>query len=359
MRPLRRSSQGFTLIELMIASLLGSMMIGAMLNFYLTHHRTHQHQMALSHLQENARFLHLYFSDLFHTYGKSACPTPPNSTHSTLLGRGEPWAFDRFPLGISVHRYDPQKSEWQPALEQSSRLSVVLSSVDPQSDILIVRSGSEERVWAESGSIQPIPHGEPFATLSPEIASFFNITKPTGALYIWSDCHQQRSVFSLCHRSGTARQRQVHFSGGEGCSPVNDLDGEEFQSLLKSFETRAGEVRHLESRVYYLNRKQELVESFFNGEGEYDTQPLMRGLSDFRLTLLERDDSEQRDRSQADPAHSHSPRYIYRTASEVVNWGRVSALTLHYQLIEESTSPPLVQKISQTVAIPLLSGGDL
>lgn len=367
----RSGAGGFSLVELLIAVALSLMITAAMLNFYLSHRSTHRHHMALSRLQENARFLHIYLGDELRLAGQTGCPIPLRSIFSALKEPGDPWTFSDYPRGLSVHRYHALEQQWEPPLGVSAQMPVVLTNVHPASDVLVIRRMATHSRAVPGGAIHPLPGAAPLATVTPEVAQSIAIEKPTGRVFLWSHCHHQATVFSICRIEGSARNRRIHFSGGAGCAPSNQFNGTVFESLLEQFDLVSGQLGPLETRVYYLNQNQELVESFYDGQGGWDTQPLVRGMASFRVALVEAaeaaesaESAESPEAARAagaagavesaeipEPTGNSALHYVYRSAPQVSDWSRITALRLDYQLSESELSPPLTQWVSQEIAL--------
>lgn len=76
--------KGFTLIEIMIALLLGAFLIGGILQIFINSRATYRMQDSLSRLQENGRFAMEFIGRDLRMAGYSFCPRPADSIPNPL-----------------------------------------------------------------------------------------------------------------------------------------------------------------------------------------------------------------------------------------------------------------------------------
>ncbi|HOV97338.1 MAG TPA: prepilin-type N-terminal cleavage/methylation domain-containing protein [Thermomonas sp.] len=105
-QPLQRRSQGFTLVELMIAMVLGLLVLGAALAVFQSNQRTFSSNEGQNRVQENARIAYEMMGRDIRSVGSSAC-----SSEAMVLGSDSNSTAFRAPLnndgtGMSVTSAD-------------------------------------------------------------------------------------------------------------------------------------------------------------------------------------------------------------------------------------------------------------
>ncbi|MGB6309569.1 MAG: prepilin-type N-terminal cleavage/methylation domain-containing protein [Steroidobacteraceae bacterium] len=84
----RRSQRGFTLIEIMIALLIGVFMLAALITIVQANRVAYGDQNLLAQLQDNERMAMTLMTDVIQAAGYYPTTTPPSSTASQLLTAG-------------------------------------------------------------------------------------------------------------------------------------------------------------------------------------------------------------------------------------------------------------------------------
>jgi len=98
-----QSQKGFSLVELLIASTLGLMLMGALIEVYLSTKNTLQAQEALSHIQENARYAIYILNQKIRMAGFSNCIDSNSSFRlSGFMGRGVVANTDAILIGACI-----------------------------------------------------------------------------------------------------------------------------------------------------------------------------------------------------------------------------------------------------------------
>lgn len=342
-------SAGFSLVELLIAISLSLFLTLAMMSFFISHKATHHAHAALSQLQENARYLNSYLGQELRLSGFLGCSIGPHGWHSALKVTGDPWDFTTYPNGISAHRFDTTSHDWQPAIGQSTHLPLNLTNADPNSDVMVIRRIATQTVELAARSITPLPGSPPVAAIAPAMARSISIDKPSGALWVFNTCRDHATLFSACRITGSTQHRLLHFTNGSECRPQNNFESEPFNELLNQFEHNSGELGFLEMRAYYVNQNHELVEVSFNGSGDYDTQPVVRGVDSFRVTLMEREPFASAPDAEDSLGSSPQEGYFFRAPNKVDHWENITAVQLDLLLGDPSLTSPLKRAVSWVV----------
>lgn len=130
MRTSNRNQAGLTLIEILIALLLGmSVMAGAIQVFLqIKTNFIADHEMAL--LQENARFALKLFRDDIHMAGYNSCGAAAQNIANSVIGAAGSWTYD----GTGIQGYEHEAGS-------GSFPDGIRSDVSPDTDALVIRRG--------------------------------------------------------------------------------------------------------------------------------------------------------------------------------------------------------------------------
>ncbi|MCQ8105218.1 PilW family protein [Methylomonas sp. SURF-2] len=129
--PLKRQ-QGMTLIELLIAMLLGAFLLGGVIQIFVNTKQTYRMQESLSRLQENGRFAMEFLTYDIRMAGFLGCMSRVTSVTNTL-NNATNYLFN-FGIPIQGNNWDTATSTWLPAADGS------ITSPLNGSDIITIRS---------------------------------------------------------------------------------------------------------------------------------------------------------------------------------------------------------------------------
>jgi type IV pilus assembly protein PilW len=98
----RRAQQGFTLIEILIALLVGLFLMGALLTVVQTNRRVFGEQNQLAQLQDNERMALTMMGDVIQSAGYFPQSTPLTTTLTTTLTAAGPFAIGQSIYGVNT-----------------------------------------------------------------------------------------------------------------------------------------------------------------------------------------------------------------------------------------------------------------
>lgn len=155
----RSSQQGISLIELMIAMVIGLMLMAGMLRMYQGTKRSYQMQDTLSQRQESARFAaHMLMGDA-QMAGFRGCLRDNGIALNALTDAGD-FLYD---FARHAEGYDAQSSAWAPALPiavpaplTGTDVLVLRTVTDPQVSLAEAMPGSSS-VLNTNGELNPVP----------------------------------------------------------------------------------------------------------------------------------------------------------------------------------------------------------
>ena len=257
--------EGVTLVELMVALLLGLVLTAGCIQVFLSNRATYSFNEGLSRLQENGRFALDTLSYRIRMAGFVGCvssvPVVNNLNDSTTL----PFAFDEALIGFEAAGTAPgatfaaqssnppnsaTASNWTPSLPDD-----LLNRVIPGSDIIVVRN------FSSSAS----PLRTPFTD-----GDKVNVTAPSGTYGVGdvlavSDC-QKASVFQVTGVTGTGSNIELAHTAA-GAVPGN-------QTAVWNTDqayTAGAELMRAETWIYFVGAGSGGTPALFQGRLAVDT----------------------------------------------------------------------------------------
>jgi type IV pilus assembly protein PilW len=224
MRAILGSQRGLTLVELMVALVMGLVLLGGVVTVFVANKETYRVQDALARVQENGRFSLSLLTRELRTSGLMGCSTlKPLSKPRNTVRDGS-----LFPAGSRFAEYERpvdgfeaiSTSAWSPALD--TQFASLATQPTGGNDVLLVRvvDGNEERVATHA------------ATTAPLVLQA-NSRLQAGDVAIVSDC-EGAAVFQVTGVSGTTVTHNV------------DL-GKQFPSAAT-----VAEVQEVRNTTYYV-----------------------------------------------------------------------------------------------------------
>lgn len=143
-----KSQSGLSLIELMIAILVGAILIAAVIQIFLSVRETYQVQEAKSRMQENGRFAVQILSRNLMEAGYYGCASRTGIVVNNTLNNANDYRWD---FATGIEGLEATADTWSPALDGS------ISSPLTGSDILTIRNSQEPTylvVGTEANNIQ-------------------------------------------------------------------------------------------------------------------------------------------------------------------------------------------------------------
>ena len=292
----RYRQYGLTLTELLVATTMGIVLIGGVLQIYTSSSQTYRVQENFGHIQEGGRFAQEVLSRDLRMTGYRGCAGPDIPINNLLNNASNfQWNFD---VPIEGHTHDG--SSWQPALP--SELSGLDPAPDPQSDILVLRTATDRNaVLARQPGMQS---NEPGSGL--KVAPGHNLQESD--IVMATDC-AHAAIFQITGL--TDNDTTVGHGTGTTAVPGNAINlGHDFEG---------GEIIGIATHVYYVATNPAGELGLYRKVGSANAQELVSGVERMRVQYGE-------DTSQNWLADE------YRLADDVNNWARVVSARLHLLL---------------------------
>ncbi|WP_394752088.1 PilW family protein [Crenothrix sp.] len=206
--------RGFTLIEIMVAMLLGVFLLGGILQVFLHSKQTYRTQEALSRLQEDGRFAMDFLIRDIRMAGFMGCSSQTAPASTLSASTDFLYRFDKAIEGFE----STSATAWTPAKDPS------ITSPLGGSDIISIRRVDDQSftVTAQTSSTDGLTLDSSATTTNLKAAGFLKNT-PTGgnncAIALVTDC----SMAAIFQVSGIAGTVLTHAKDG-ACTPKNALD---------------------------------------------------------------------------------------------------------------------------------------
>lgn len=288
----RRAEGGASLIEIMIALVLGLMLTAGLFQIYLSSKQSYRMQDALSRRQENLRYATLLLTRDLRMAGYRGCLKDTGQVKNTL---NTPTDF-LYNFGLHVQGFEASgASSWTPALHAS------LAPVVAETDVLTLRSTSGPGVYIAQSMPSTSADLKVQDNLSP--APF---AAAGGDIVLITDCGGA-AVFQITQYT-VASGNIVHNAGLSSPSPGNAT-----KDLGRRFD--------IGSELLVLNTVSYFIRNSANGTGPAlwrriglrNAEELVEGIENMQVQYGEDTDAD------AVPD-------AYRIASSVVNWRNVNTV---------------------------------
>lgn len=312
---IHRLNKGFSLVELMIAIVLGLLILGAILGVFAGTSQTFRTQEAMSQVQESGRFaIEILTRDIRQTGFRGACL--PGTSMNNLL------AFDATDED-EVRIFDFNSSAIEGWHQSAGPHANLMTDYLPGTDTLLIKKVANMDVK---------PNGN-----TPANAGNINLSGPSGIsreqIVVISDAESCDIFQNTANDNATtvARGSAGNMTPGN-VNPSNDLS--------RSYDESA-QLFRFETRLYYIGGSdatpgQNALRRIDFGLGDANDQEIITGVADFRVRYGVDTNSNGRINS-------------YQTASNVSNWDNVLAVRLY--LITNSPTAENVVDAPQTLTI--------
>lgn len=291
-------NSGMTLVELLIAMVIGLILLGGVYTAFLGSTKTYSMNEQLSRVQENGRFAIDVLTRDIRMVGYSGCGGDTVTVENFLNGGG--YAFD---FGSSIRGYDGGATVWNPVLPVDTG-SVTSSSPMLGSDIFVVRTLAAGELALTT-------------TMPPTAATFFVPTGTTSIatndILMVADCTSSTAaIFQVTNYnvSGGAGN-VVHNTGAVSVGPGNSAHTFDFgvgAELIK-FRTITYFIRSVDA----ANNPTE--PTLYRRVGLDAVEPLIEGVENMQIRYGEDTDGN----NEAD---------VYGTANAVTDWSNVVSVRI-------------------------------
>lgn len=304
-----RINKGFTLVELMVAMVLGVFFLNGLLQIFSSSKQTYRTQENLARLQENGRFAIDFISQDVRMAGYWGCgPKVPS-----IAGLNTPSFFymlEKDKLEKAIEGFEAASaSTWIPPLDPVFNQTWLDKVVDG-SDVLVVR-----RVNTQGFSVISHPSASSDLQLAAtkEQLDEANITEDT--VVIATDC-TNAEAFQVTNKANPLEHKII--ADTDETAKKAATPGNKASNLLNTY--RGGKVYTVNSVSYYVatNRNNEkLLYRRTNGAVKPDELQLVDGVEQMQILYgVDTDDDDA------------SPNY-YVTANLVNDWNQVVSVRIH------------------------------
>lgn len=288
--PLKRQ-QGITLIELLIAMLLGAFLLGGVIQIFLNTKQTYRMQEGLSRLQENGRFAMEFLTYDIRMAGYLGCMSRV-STITNTLNNPTNYLYN-FGIPVQGSNWNTATSTWLPAADAS-----IISPLNG-SDIITIRG-----VNPNGTTVTQHPGGSPPGSADLKLSSNPGINDCDIAIV--SDC-QSAAVFQITNFNAANNNNTVHNTGA--CATPGP--GNDTQALGKSYV--GGELFLAQTISYYIRSNPGGIPALYRRRNANTVEELVEGIEQMQILYgVDTDSDNVADR--------------YQTADNVADWTTVASV---------------------------------
>ena len=304
-----KSSRGFSLVEMMVAIVIGLILLAGVSSVMVSTKRTYNTQDSLGRLQENARIAMVILERSLRNAGYIGCNINPSNITSVIDSSSDPYSFNLTNLlegSESGGNWYPSGATLASTLKDGSG-----NPITPRAgtDLLYIRGAESD------GTLQLQDK------MNKQSASL-KVNQPSGIadgeILILSDC-SSTDIFqatgvntsggfdNILHNTGSTVPGNVMLEGGA--------------KLSKNYGTDA-KLMSFQSTIYYIGTGKSGEPALFRRRisttGTFTTEELVEGIENLQVLYGEDTNSDR----VAD---------VYRKADAVVNWGNV--VTVRFGII--------------------------
>ncbi len=363
-----RFERGFTLVELMIAMIIGLIIVGAVVQLFAVNRSTYQVDEGLARIQENARFAIEFISRDLRMAGNTGCMVDAKPVNNLNKPADTPYTDIDMNLTAGLWGFESDASSpgdtvtlasstpvnttsgWTPALNTA----FIPPGAVPGSDAIVI--------FRLSGGGTPTvaPHNDSAQVFAEPGGKF-----TAGQLAVITDC-EHSSLFQITSVSASGGQVNLTHAasgnpgnvcpnwGNPGCEPGEQQYGE--GSEIYSFEAVAYFVAAGASGEPALFQAAFQPSSSGAADANYTQQELVEGIESMQLLYgvdLDVSPADIKTGADGDPDD-------YMTAEEVAAgglWNRVVAVRIGL-LLRSNNSTGTVTDTTKDINTYVLAGGD-
>lgn len=295
--PLKRQ-QGMTLIELLIAMLLGAFLLGGVIQIFVNTKQTYRMQESLSRLQENGRFAMEFLTYDIRMAGFLGCFSR-NLEVFNALNNPTDYLYN-FNIPVQGSNWDTASSTWLPNIDPS--ITQPLSG----SDVITIRRASINGATVEQ-------HNVPSADV--KISSTAGFTGDCMIVAV-TDC-TSAAIFQITNINSGNNVVHNEKAVTATCSmstPNKPMDpGNLTKDLKKSYT--GGEFFSVESISYYIRSNPSGIPALYRRRSTNTAEELVEGIEQMQILYGVDTDGD-----------SIADRYL--TADNVADWANVSSVRI-------------------------------
>lgn len=289
---LRRSQQGLSLVEIMVALLLGAVITVGIVQMFTANRTTYQVNMGQARLQENARFAMDFITGSMRMAGYRGCS---NRTDIVNVVDGPANATDQFDMDDAIVGHTGQGNGWSPALS-SLPADIDTTAIAPGTDVLVMRTVLDDGISFTGQT--PANSSQSFVTLPLDCTSNDCAGYEPGTVIMASDC-VKTAVFMITNSTGQPNSDDmlvVHNTGttiGGFSNALNPIE-----QLGDSFNEDASVFR-IGSETFYIapgagtNNAGDTPLALWRKRGQEAPVELVEGVQGLRLLYGEDTDGDR------------------------------------------------------------------
>lgn len=295
----RKYQQGMTLIEIMIALLIGAFLLGGILHIFINSKQTYRMQEGLSRMQENGRFAMSFLERDIRMAGFRGC----NSTTTPTNNLNSPTDFLNA-FGTAIEGFESTSaSAWTPTI------NAAITSPLGGSDVITIRRADDQ-------SFTVTTHASATANLTLDASATTAELKSTGFLKsdgtnnyttaIVSDC-SATAVFQVTGIAGTVLSHATGLNSSP-CVPCNASN-----DLGKTYV--GAQVYPINTISFYVRTGAGGQPSLYRRIGSNAAEEMVEGIENMQILYGEDTDAD-------------STANYYVPANSVVNMGNVVSIRI-------------------------------
>jgi len=309
----RNSSRGFSLVELMVAIVIGLILLAGVSSVMVSTKRTYNTQDSLGRLQENARIAMVILERALRNAGYIGCNISQSNITNVLDPAGAGYSDFNYSLGNLLEGSE-KGGNFQPS---NTTITATLGTIVPRpnTDLFVVRGADADssfKITSKSVNQAASLHLDPTTEIN------------TGDILILSDC-SSTDIFQAT--SGASSGTLTHNSGTQ--DPGNDPNLAQGNSvkLSKSYGSDA-KLMKFKSTIYYIGTGKSGEPALFrhrlgvdsSGNAKFFEDELVEGIENLQVLYGEDTNGDR----IPDPKSGET--YPYRKAGDVTNWDNVVAV---------------------------------
>ncbi|MCX7098888.1 MAG: PilW family protein [Methylococcales bacterium] len=280
--------QGMTLVELLIAMLLGVFLTGGLIQIFVGSQQTYRMQESLSRLQENGRFAIDFLSRDIRMAGYRGCSSGVSLTIGFNPGGNYLYDFSVFIKGFeatSIDTWSPGVN--MPDMDDMTAAAGTINSPTGGSDVVTVRR-ADDKGFVLASNITPADNlGLDAAASSPNLSADTDNFKAAGflnsngvnkcATAVISDCNVagvvSADVFKISKISGTILEHKV-----SGCADPNNSSASLAQAYLQG-----AQVYPINTITYYVSQNPGNHPALYRRIGTNKAEEVVEGIESMEI----------------------------------------------------------------------------
>lgn len=266
---------GLSLVELMIAMVLGAVLMAGVLQVFITSKQTFNLTEEMGWIQENARYAVGFVAEDVRMAGYYGCASRASTTANVLKDSSNSWVTD---FGKGIYGYDGDSATF-PTATFPRPVTATLPSGLPKTDVFTIHKADLDNSFQVTG------HNANSAVIDIQGTHDF----PAGTILIVSDCHHS----AIFQTTGNQSNKANH-NTGNSVSPGNCTKGLGLPVVCTAngtgytYKSDAFLMRAL-GHAYYINTASNGVPALFreslNSGGVATTkEELIQGVENMQVT---------------------------------------------------------------------------